>query len=127
MEHISYRPGRALSQSEGFSIIEAYFKSGMSSSAFYKQLGMSEKTFYKWRKYYMQGHSMDRQEPAAMVCGGRLLPIQVVSAGIPDDADIACQASTGYIYEVELANGVCVRMQDASHAERLLCICNGLK
>jgi len=127
MEHISYRPGRALSQSEGFSLIEAYFKSRMSRSAFYKQLGMSEKTFYKWRKYYMQRQSIDTEEPATMVCGGRLLPIQVVSAGISDDVDIAAQASTGYIYEVELANGVRVRMQNASHAEHLLCICNGLK
>jgi transposase len=54
METIEYRPGIALSESEGFKVIESYQSSGLSAKAFAKSLGMGEKTFYKWHHRYLR-------------------------------------------------------------------------
>lgn len=127
MESISYRPGKALNESEGLWLIASYLRSGLSSSEFYKGIGMSEKTFYKWRKYYMRHHDSEAQESESRVpcCG--FFPIEVLPEENSRDGESGSHKPAAYLYEVEFANGIRVRMQDSSGAEHLLRLCNGLK
>lgn len=47
---------RPLSESEGFSHIESYLRSGLRPSEYYQQNNLSEWQFYTWRKRYLSSH-----------------------------------------------------------------------
>ena len=124
MELFDYTPGKPLSPSEGYALIEYYLSSGLSSSAFYKQIGMSEKTFYKWRKRYLSDHSGHSSGEQSGCSADRLVPIRLDSGNGQSER---CAIPSGYRFEVELSNGIRIRLNSLSQAEDLLELCKLLK
>lgn len=47
---------KPLSDSEGYSMIERFYKSGMSSKSYYTTHNYSEWQFYKWKRLYLLAH-----------------------------------------------------------------------
>jgi hypothetical protein len=72
---------RPMSQSEGFDHIQAYLRSGLRPSEYYKSHNLSEWQFYQWRKRYLQQHP----EVVPPVCANnkKFHPITITSGNNP--------------------------------------------
>jgi hypothetical protein len=79
MEAKDYVRGSALSESEGFALIESFYTSKQGAEAWYRGLGMSKHTFYKWKHRYDALHSIGTpEEPVAEPEPFRLVPVRIV-------------------------------------------------
>ncbi|GAB6122988.1 IS66 family insertion sequence element accessory protein TnpA [Dysgonomonas termitidis] len=81
METNDYVRGVALSEAEGFALIESFYTSRRGAEAWYRGLGMSKHTFYKWKHRYDAIHAEGApSEPAAEPEPCRLVPVRIVDA-----------------------------------------------
>jgi hypothetical protein len=69
----------SMCESEGFSHIEAYLRSGLRPSEYYRSEGISEYQFYNWRRKYMSLHpelSGGKSEPSDVEKGFHKVKIE---------------------------------------------------
>ncbi len=95
MEAKDYVRGSALSESEGFALIESFYTSKKGAEAWYRDLGMSKHTFYKWKHRY--DALVTEEEPVAEPEPYKLVPVRILD--VPE---------TGVVrgIEVRYPNGV---------------------
>lgn len=92
-------PSRPLSESEGFSHIESYLRSGLRPSDYYQQNNLSEWQFYTWRRRYLSSHP---DALASKKTDKQIHPIRITAAPCPEH--------TFSGFEIHYPNGVKVTL-----------------
>lgn len=100
-----------MNQSEAFTLMEEYFRSGINGAEFYRSKNMTEWQFYKWKQRYLDAHP-EKRVPDNRPAKKPLLFQPVTVVGKP-----SCPAPQ---FEIVYPGGVILRVVEGAADIQLL-------